>query len=140
MISPNEAGSPRPASLDLGLIRKYSIPGPRYTSYPPATKFTADPGSLGLEEAIADDNRAGGPLSLYFHLPFCETRCWFCGCNTVITRRRDDAGEYLDDLEREMRLTAHAIDTERPVTQIHLGGGTPTFFPPAELRRLGAAI
>ncbi len=132
---------PTPTAIDLGLIRKYSIPGPRYTSYPPATQFTADLPSLQLDDAIAADNAPGaGPLSLYFHLPFCETRCWFCGCNTVITKRRDSAGEYLDDLAREMRLTATRIDTSRPVAQIHLGGGTPTFFPPDELRRLGALI
>ena len=131
---------PAAAVLDLDLIRKYSIPGPRYTSYPPATRFTAELAPLRLEEAIAEDNRSGGPLSLYFHLPFCETRCWFCGCNTVITRHRESAGEYLDDLAREMRLTAARVDRMRPVTQIHLGGGTPTFFPPGELRRLGALI
>ncbi len=131
----------RPAGLDLDLIRKYSISGPRYTSYPPATQFTTDLPSLRLDEAIADDNAPGaGSLSLYFHLPFCETRCWFCGCNTVITRRRDSASEYLDDLARELRLTAHRIDATRPVAQIHLGGGTPTFLPPDQLRRLGALI
>ncbi|PTX95730.1 oxygen-independent coproporphyrinogen III oxidase [Opitutus sp. ER46] len=143
--APTPAGPAAPAgarsALDLDLIRKYSIPGPRYTSYPPATQFTTDLPSLGLDEAMAEDNRPGsGPLSLYFHLPFCETRCWFCGCNTVITRRRDSAGEYLQDLAREMRLTATRIDSSRPVAQIHLGGGTPTFFPPDELRRLGALI
>lgn len=141
MITPNETQAPHPATLNLDLIRKYSIPGPRYTSYPPATHFTADLNELRLDEAIADDNRAGaGPVSLYFHLPFCETRCWFCGCNTVITRRRGAAAEYLDDLAREVRLTATRMDRTRPVTQIHLGGGTPTFFPPDELRRLGALI
>ena len=140
MISPYEPGPPCRPALDLGLIRKYSIPGPRYTSYPPATKFTADLKSLELDEAIASDNRSGGPLSLYFHLPFCETRCWFCGCNTVITRRRESAGEYVDDLAREMRLTAARMDCTRPVTQIHFGGGTHTFLPPDELRRLGALI
>ena len=142
MILPTEsAPSPNRLDLDLDLIRKYSIPGPRYTSYPPATRFTEDLGTLKLDEAIAADNAAGaGPLSLYFHLPFCETRCWFCGCNTVITRRRDSAGEYLDDLVREMALTARQIDAMRLVSQIHLGGGTPTFFPPEELRRLGGLL
>ncbi len=140
-MMPTDANTlPLPATLDLELIRKYSVPGPRYTSYPPATQFTADTGPLELEAAIEDDNRQGGPLSLYFHLPFCETRCWFCGCNTVITRRRESATEYLDDLAREVRLTAPRMDRSRPVTQIHLGGGTPTFFPPDELRRLGALI
>jgi oxygen-independent coproporphyrinogen-3 oxidase len=139
MILPTEQ-STAPHALDLDLIRKYSIPGPRYTSYPPATKFTLELAPLALDAAIADDNRGRRPLSLYFHLPFCETRCWFCGCNTVITRRRDAAGEYLDDLAREMRLTAERLDNTRPVAQIHLGGGTPTFFPPEELRRLGALV
>jgi oxygen-independent coproporphyrinogen-3 oxidase len=137
----NETSVTRRALPDLDLIRKYSIPGPRYTSYPPATKFTSDLAPLGLEQAIADDNGPdAGPISLYFHLPFCETRCWFCGCNTVITQRRDSAGEYLDDLAREMRLTASRMNRKRPIAQIHLGGGTPTFFPPHELRRLGALI
>lgn len=141
MILPTELQATTETSLDLDLIRKYSIPGPRYTSYPPATKFTADLAALRLEDAIAEDNRPGaGPISLYFHLPFCETRCWFCGCNTVITRRRDAAAEYLDDLAREMRLTAARMDLSRPVTQIHLGGGTPTFLPPDQLRRLGTLI
>jgi oxygen-independent coproporphyrinogen-3 oxidase len=141
MTAQFETASVRAAPLDLDLIRKYSISGPRYTSYPPATKFTPDLVSLGLDDAIAADNVPGaGPVSLYFHLPFCESRCWFCGCNTVITRRRDSAGEYVDDLEREMRLTAERMDTTRSITQIHFGGGTPTFFPPDELRRLGALI
>ena len=141
MTAPIDSLPVRAAALDLDLIRKYSIPGPRYTSYPPATKFTTDVGSLRLDEAIAADNRDGSrPLSLYFHLPFCESRCWFCGCNTVITLRRDAAGEYLGDVEREMRLMAARVDRTRPVTQIHLGGGTPTFFPPDELRRLGTLI
>jgi oxygen-independent coproporphyrinogen-3 oxidase len=139
MILPDIDGVSGPV-LDLDLIRKYSIPGPRYTSYPPATRFTERLKEVGLDEAIVADNLAGGPLSLYFHLPFCESRCWFCGCTTVITRRRGSAAEYLDDLEREMRLTAARLDCRRPVTQIHFGGGTPTFFPPDELRRLGALI
>ncbi len=141
MITSCEPSAPVTAALDLDLIRKHSIPGPRYTSYPPATQFTVAQDFGNLEAAITEDNRAGaGPISLYFHLPFCETRCWFCGCTTVITKRRDAAGHYLDDLAREIRLTAARMDTNRPVTQIHLGGGTPTFFPPAELRRLGALI
>jgi oxygen-independent coproporphyrinogen-3 oxidase len=142
MILPTEpATAGRAAPLALDLIRKYSIPGPRYTSYPPATQFTAELPALRLAEAIAEDNAPGaGPVSLYFHLPFCETRCWFCGCNTIITRRREAAAEYLDDLTREVRLTVERMDRSRPVTQIHLGGGTPTFFPPDQLRRLGALL
>ncbi|MFM1851226.1 MAG: hypothetical protein RIS54_910 [Verrucomicrobiota bacterium] len=128
-------------ALDLDLIRKHAVPGPRYTSYPPATQFTTDLAPLLLEEAILQDNVPGaGPLSLYFHLPFCETRCWFCGCNTVITRNREAADDYLGWLIREVRLTARLMDPARPVAQIHLGGGTPTFLPPDTLRRLGALI
>ncbi len=149
MILPTETAPATPTPLALDLIRKYSIPGPRYTSYPPATQFTAKLAPLGLEDAILRDNgrrgaagdpTEGGPVSLYFHLPFCESRCWFCGCNTVITRRREAATEYLDDLEREVALTAELMDLLRPVTQVHFGGGTPTFLPPDELRRLGALI
>lgn len=135
------AHAPAAPALDLDLIRKYSVSGPRYTSYPPATKFTPELATHALDQAIVDDNAPGaGPVSLYFHLPFCETRCWFCGCNTVITRRRESAGEYLDDLAREVTLTAARMDRRRPVTQVHLGGGTPTFLPPAQLRRLGTLI
>jgi oxygen-independent coproporphyrinogen-3 oxidase len=141
MILPPEAATARVAPIELDLIRKYSIPGPRYTSYPPATQFTAELAPLALEEAISDDNRPGaGPLSLYFHLPFCETRCWFCGCNTIITRKLSVVGDYIDDLTREVKLAASRVDLKRPVAQVHFGGGTPTYFPPAELRRLGALI
>jgi oxygen-independent coproporphyrinogen-3 oxidase len=140
MILPAETHASPSTALDLDLIRKYSIPGPRYTSYPPATKFDAQIDRTELEDAIVADNRAGGPLSLYFHLPFCETRCWFCGCNTVITRRRESSGEYLDYLARELALTAARMHRGRPVAQIHLGGGTPTFLPPDDLRRLGGLI
>ena len=140
MILPQETAA-APTALDLALIRKYSGAAPRYTSYPPATKFTAEFAAPESEAAIAADNAPGaGPLSLYFHLPFCESLCWYCGCNTVITTRREAAAEYVDDLGRELRLTAALIDRRRPVTQIHFGGGTPTFLPPRELERLGGLI
>src|ERR1700690_1127893 len=117
MILTQDATAPATPGLDLELIRKYSAAAPRYTSYPPATKFTADVSPLLLDEAIAADNAPGaGPLSLYFHLPFCESLCWYCGCNTVITTRREAAAEYLDDLELEMTLVAARIDRRRPVT------------------------
>lgn len=127
--------------LDPELIRKYSVPGPRYTSYPSANHFSSDLESVCVERALREDNEtSASPVSLYFHLPFCESRCWFCGCNTVITRRRAEAADYLDVLIREIELTATRVDRRRPVTQIHFGGGTPTFFPPDQLRRLGEVI
>lgn len=131
--------SPMPTSLDLEMIRKYAIAGPRYTSYPPATRFTEDLPAADLERAIADDN-AAGPISLYFHLPFCESQCWYCGCNTIITLRQQAACDYLDLLAREVAQMASRLDRRRPVAQVHFGGGTPTFFPPDQLRRLGALI
>jgi oxygen-independent coproporphyrinogen-3 oxidase len=139
MILPEEFAAPQNASVpNLDLIRKYSIPAPRYTSYPPATQFVDELDKVGVEQAYKDDNLSGtGPLSLYFHLPFCETRCWYCGCNTVITKRHDAAAEYLDDLATEMKLISERCDRKRTVSQVHLGGGTPTFFPPEQLRRLG---
>ena len=86
MVLPNESASGSAAQLDLELIRKYSVAGPRYTSYPPATRFTQDVTAEQYDAQIAADNLPGaGPLSLYFHLPFCESLCWYCGCNTVVT-------------------------------------------------------
>jgi len=140
MVSPRYTVPPavEPA---LELVRKYNIPGPRYTSYPTAPQFSDAIDRYALLTEIRRDNAdAATPLSLYFHLPFCESLCWYCGCNTVITRRRASAGEYVDLLIKEIELTAPQIDTSRPVTQLHFGGGTPTFLPPAEIDRLAAAI
>ena len=125
------------APLDLDLIRKYAIPGPRYTSYPPATRFHEGFDAEEGARSLAEDNlAAAGPLSLYFHLPFCESRCWYCGCHTIITRRKEAADRYLDDLELEMRIVADRVDPFRRVTQLHLGGGTPTFLSAEQLSRL----
>lgn len=129
------------APLDLGLVRKYAIAGPRYTSYPPATRFTPDLSALRLEDALVEDNASGDrPISLYVHLPFCESRCWYCGCTTVITREHDRANAYLDYIEKELALYSARLAPGRPVTQLHFGGGTPTFLTPAQLRRLGAML
>ncbi|HEY0944808.1 MAG TPA: oxygen-independent coproporphyrinogen III oxidase [Opitutaceae bacterium] len=152
MIIPPEATAHADAalpSLDLDLIRKYAVPGPRYTSYPPATQFHTDLAAIDLDGAIAADSRprTGGPapepahpLSLYFHLPFCESRCWYCGCHTIITRRHDAADAYLDDIAREIELVSRRLDPARKVAQLHLGGGTPTFLTPEQLRRLAGMV
>ena len=148
MVSPRNTvqASVAPA---LELVRKYNIPGPRYTSYPTAPQFSESIDRSALLAEIAHDNRnlsagssppAEGPLSLYFHLPFCETLCWYCGCTTVITKRLASAGEYVTWLEKELALTAPLLNAARPVTQLHFGGGTPTFLAPAEIDRLAAAI
>lgn len=125
------------ARLDLDLIRKYTVNAPRYTSYPPATRFTDELNSLDLDAAISVDNAsADRPLSLYAHLPFCESRCWYCGCTTVITRDKAAADVYLDDLAKEISLYHLRLNPDRRVVQLHLGGGTPTFLTPAQLDRL----
>lgn len=140
MVSPRYT-VPSPVEPALELVRKYNVPGPRYTSYPTAPQFSADVDRAALRAEIARDNAdPARPLSLYFHLPFCESLCWYCGCNTVITRRRSSAGEYVDLLCRELAITQPLLNPGRPVTQLHFGGGTPTFLPPAEIDRLGRAI
>ncbi len=140
MVSPRHTVQ-IPVAPALELVRKYNIPGPRYTSYPTAPQFSAQVSREALREEIARDNRdTTRPLSLYFHLPFCESLCWYCGCNTVITRRRSSAGEYVDLLCRELAITQPLLNPARLVTQLHFGGGTPTFLPPAEIDRLGRAI
>ncbi|MGF1483542.1 MAG: oxygen-independent coproporphyrinogen III oxidase [Opitutales bacterium] len=126
-----------PPAIDLELVRKYNRPGPRYTSYPPATQFSEAVERAALLEAVAS---GAGPLSLYVHLPFCESLCWFCGCNTIITRNREQADGYLGLLEREIALAAQTLQPERPVVQLHFGGGTPNFLTPAQITRLGDCL
>lgn len=141
MVSLPSPAAPTAANPALELVRKYNIPGPRYTSYPTAPQFSETISRAALLEEIATDNLGQArPLSLYFHLPFCETLCWYCGCNTVITKRLGAASEYVDLLIREIQLTAPQLDLSRPVTQLHFGGGTPTFLPPDQIDRLAAAI
>jgi oxygen-independent coproporphyrinogen-3 oxidase len=123
--------------VDLELVRKYDVAGPRYTSYPPATQFTSDISHEVLVEKIRANNQAPRDLSLYFHLPFCQSLCWFCGCTTVITTDQKKSGEYLGYLEREMDLMKTLIHPDRKAVQLHFGGGTPTFLLPDEIRRLG---
>jgi oxygen-independent coproporphyrinogen-3 oxidase len=127
--------------LDFALLQKYDRPGPRYTSYPTAPQFSTATAPSDLLAALAADGRdSSRPVSLYFHLPFCESRCWFCGCTTVITRRTNLADAYLDTLERELDLTRPHLNPDSPVTQLHFGGGSPTFLAPAAIRRLGDMI
>ena len=126
--------------VDIDLVKKYNVPGPRYTSYPPATHFTDDLSQEAILAKIRENGAAPRDLSLYFHLPFCQTLCWFCGCTTVITTDQKKSGDYIKYLEKEMDLMKPLIDPGRKVVQLHFGGGTPTFSLPDEIRRLGAAI
>ena len=126
--------------VDLDLVRKYNVAGPRYTSYPPATAFTEDVSINVLEESIRENNKTNRDLSLYFHLPFCQSLCWYCGCTTVITTKQEQSGTYVDYLDKEMTLMGGRLNPDRKVVQMHFGGGTPTFSDPSELRKLGELI
>ncbi|MCE0499470.1 MAG: oxygen-independent coproporphyrinogen III oxidase [Methylacidiphilales bacterium] len=125
--------------VDFDLIRKYNVPAPRYTSYPPATRF-AEIAAETVLERIRQDYPSTRDLSLYFHLPFCQSLCWFCGCTTVITTKQEASAEYLGYLDREITFMAKMLNPARKVAQLHFGGGTPTFLKPDEIRRLGQLI
>lgn len=127
-------------SVNLDLVKKYNVAGPRYTSYPPATQFNDSVKWDALEQKIVQAQDPNRDISLYFHLPFCESLCWFCGCTTVITSRHEHSNEYLNYLEREMDKMRTLLDPKRKVLQLHFGGGTPTFLQPNEIRRLGEMI
>jgi oxygen-independent coproporphyrinogen III oxidase len=126
-------------NVDLSLVQKYNVAGPRYTSYPPATRF-AELAWKDLLPLVEANNRASRDLSLYFHIPFCETLCWFCGCTTVITLNHDKGADYVDSLAREVAAMAPRLNPGRKVVQLHFGGGSPTFLRPDEIRRLGGII
>ncbi|MFQ6675696.1 MAG: oxygen-independent coproporphyrinogen III oxidase [Fidelibacterota bacterium] len=123
--------------VDLDLVKKYNRPGPRYTSYPTVPHFRS---SFGLEEWEAEielNNRENGrDLSLYFHIPFCDTLCWFCACTVVITRDPNRIDEYLNLLSGEINLVRERLRPGRKVVQLHFGGGTPTSLSPPQIRRL----
>ena len=123
------------AAFDLDFLRRYDIAGPRYTSYPTAPQFHAGFGEAELAEAIAASNGDPIPrrLSLYVHVPYCLSPCFYCGCNRVITRDKSRAEPYLARLHREAELVSARFDRDREVIQLHFGGGTPNFLSPAQL-------
>jgi len=117
------------------LLRRYDQPGPRYTSYPTAPQFDAGFGEAQLREAARASNGDPIPrrLSLYVHVPFCTSPCFYCGCNRVITRDRARGEAYLARLAREVTMVADLFDRDREAVQLHFGGGTPNFLSPAQL-------
>ena len=126
--------------VDLELVKKYNVAGPRYTSYPPATKFTETLKWPELAEKILENNRTERDLSVYFHIPFCETLCWYCGCTTVITLNHGQGMTYLNYLEKEVAQISTLLNPRKKMVQLHWGGGSPTFLSPDEIRRLGDII
>jgi oxygen-independent coproporphyrinogen-3 oxidase len=128
--------------IDLTKFKKYDKPGPRYTSYPTAPQFNENfKAEQFLDEIIKTNYGENLPdLSLYFHLPYCDTLCYFCGCNMIITRNRDRVGNYVNYIKKEMDLLRSYLLTDRKVTQLHWGGGTPTHLSPDEIADLASFI
>jgi oxygen-independent coproporphyrinogen-3 oxidase len=131
-----------PVSPDL--LRRYDVAGPRYTSYPTADRFveafTADDYTQALQQRRSGAAALVLPLSLYVHIPFCESLCYYCACNKIITKHHDRAAEYLRYLGREVDLHTAQLGLGQSVSQLHLGGGSPTFLSDAELRELMAML
>ena len=121
--------------VDIDILTKYGRPGPRYTSYPTAPQFSSRFGPAEYRTEIEETNKAGdlSDLSLYFHIPFCNTLCYFCACNTIITSNLSKIAEYVELLKREIELVAGMVNSNRKVVQFHWGGGTPSYLSPAQI-------
>ena len=126
------------------LLTRFDVPGPRYTSYPTADRFVEAFSQLDLHQAL--ELRSQGlsqkirPLSIYVHIPFCESLCYYCACNKIITKHHEKAEPYLRYLAKEVELYTNAIGMGQSVSQLHLGGGTPTFLSDDELRELMSVL
>jgi oxygen-independent coproporphyrinogen-3 oxidase len=131
-------------TITPALIQTFDVAGPRYTSYPTADRFVDAFGMedyvLALEQRKAGIGRTAAPLSLYVHIPFCESLCYYCACNKIVTKHHERAAQYLNYLEREIDLIIDYVGVGKAVSQLHLGGGTPTFFSDAELAQLMVVI
>ncbi len=121
---------------DNQLISRYDLAGPRYTSYPTAPQFQDSFTETALLNAIARSNQAQRPLSLYFHIPFCDSLCYYCGCNKIVTNNKGRALPYIHRMIQELSLYADLFDNRRQVKQLHWGGGTPTFISDDEMSLL----
>jgi oxygen-independent coproporphyrinogen-3 oxidase len=122
--------------FDPQLIKRYDKAGPRYTSYPTAVQFSEDYTTDDYKVFAKKSNQSGKALSLYFHIPFCDTVCFYCGCNKVVTKDRTKAAPYLERVYKEIAMQASLFDPSRKVDQLHWGGGTPTFISHDEMREL----
>src|SRR3954464_3412464 len=128
----------RATVFDAELLRKYDRAGPRYTSYPTALQFHSEFGPSQFADHVRKSNSELVPraLSLYVHVPFCTSPCFYCACNRVITRDRQQAQIYIDRLTREIELASRLFDRDREVVQLHFGGGTPNFLDASQLTQL----
>ena len=121
---------------DAGLIKKYDLSGPRYTSYPTAVQFSEDFDPHSYESSAWRSSAVNKPLSLYIHIPFCTHVCYYCACNKIVTKHKSKAEEYLNYLFKEIEMQADLLCGEQEVEQLHFGGGTPTFLSPDQISRL----
>jgi len=126
----------QPLEINTDLIRSYDKSGPRYTSYPTAVQFTDKFSSSDYQQQIELSNSRNGNLSLYFHIPFCDTICFYCGCNKIVTKNRNRAEPYLEHLYKEIEMQGSLFDSKRVVNQLHWGGGTPTFINNEQMQKL----
>src|SRR5471030_1700582 len=142
MSSPELAVSAPSLQVDAATLGKLGQSGPRYTSYPTADRFSADFGYGNYLEAVAALRRRGGrrPLSMYLHIPFCASICYYCACNKIITKDRDKAAVYLDYLKQEIDMQAGLLADLGQIEQLHLGGGTPTYLSDEQLADLLAYL
>lgn len=126
--------------FDAALLQKYNRPVPRYTSYPTAMEFRTIDDASSRTAFLADSQQGDGPLSLYIHLPFCASLCWFCGCTKIISTDQSIADKYLDYLELEIDRVRPRLGEGREVIQLHFGGGSPNFLSPEQIDRLSAML
>jgi oxygen-independent coproporphyrinogen-3 oxidase len=131
---------PQNVLFDRDLIQKYDKPAPRYSRYPSPTELKDDFTELDYRFAIAASNQRQSPLSLYFHLPFCQSACYFCGCNGIVTQNTTLLDKYLQYLKREIEHTSDLIDSQRHAVQIHWGGGTPNYLSLEQVESLWETI
>jgi len=128
-------------SVPIGLLKKYDRPGPRYTSYPTVPVWTDNIGPDDYSKSLqAAASAKDEPLALYFHIPFCKKRCFYCGCTTVVSRNRTKLEKYIESLTREIEQTAALLGQRKTVSQLHFGGGTPTFLSTDEFQKILDAI
>jgi len=129
------------SEIDLEILRKYNQPGPRYTSYPTAPLFSTDFTAADFTREIVETNAENASdLSLYFHFPFCESLCYFCGCNMMVSRDRTLIREYNERLKKEIETLVPLISANRKISQMHWGGGTPSYLTPDEITDVGEFI
>jgi oxygen-independent coproporphyrinogen III oxidase len=133
-----DAGRDQHTVFDLELIKRYDQSGPRYTSYPTAVEFDPAFDATRYAEVCRETNASGRPLSLYFHIPFCDTVCFYCACNKIATKDRTLVQPYLERVYRELDMQSALFDDARIVEQLHWGGGTPTFMSQDQMRELMA--